>query len=400
MNDPHQAGPLVGITVLDASSVLSGPLAAMLLADMGAEVIKVENPLAPDFTRSVGAQRGGMSSYYFGTNRGKRSLAVNARTPAGRTIVSDLATRVDVVIQNMRPGKAASIGLDPDECLAANPSLVYCSISGFGPDGPAAGEPVYDYVIQATTGQVDLQRNPTTGEADLARHFPADKVTSHAAVEAILGALFARERDPQRRGQHVQVSMHEANLAFFWPDGMMQHALVGPADNPDLYPGEYYRVYPTADGAVVLMPLMSPLEPLCLAVDRPDWLEDPRWAPDHRVGDLGAFQDALADELLPRSTEEVLAAFSAQDVPVGRVIPLDEVHLVPQAIARGSIREIEAPGIGPIRQARPPWRFGSTPEQLHRQAPKLGQDTVAVLGELGYEPSRIQELASEGVIVT
>ncbi len=392
--------PLAGIRVLDVSSVLSGPLTAMLLAELGAEVIKVENPAAPDFTRGTGSRRGGMTAYYYNTNRGKRSLAINGRHPEGRQILQKLVTTADVVIQNMRPGKAAGIGLDPDECLALNPSLVYASISGFGADGPAAGEPVYDYVIQAVSGMVDLQRDPVTGRHDLARHFPADKTTSHATVEAILAALFARERDPLRRGQHVQVSMHEANLAYFWPDGMMQHTIVGEPDDAAMYPGDYYRVYPTTDGAIVLMPIMSPLESLCLAVDRPEWASDPRWAPNLVEGDLGLFQDLLADEIAGRSTADALATFAAHDVPAGRVFSRDEVADHPQAVARQSVPTVDAPHIGSVRVPRPAWRFGTTPAAFPTDAPELGQDTRAILTDLGYDQTAIDLLDSQHVIRT
>ena len=385
--------PLAGLRVLDVSSVLSGPLAAMLLADMGAEVIKVENPAAPDFTRGTGNRRGGMTAYYYNVNRGKRSLAVDGRQAAGQDILRALADQSDVLVQNMRPGKAAGIGLDPDECLARNPSLIYASITGFGSTGPAAGDPVYDYVIQAVSGMVDLQRDAASGRADLARHFPADKVTSHAAVEADLGALFARERDPQRRGQHVEISMHEANLAFFWPDGMMQHTVVGAPDGDDFYPGEYYRVYPTTDGDIVLMPIMGPIEGVCRAVGHPEWLDD--WP--HDIADLHGFQDMLAAEIATMSTTEALAAFAAHDVPAGPVVVQEEVHEHPQARHRQSIQEHDVEPIGRVRAPRPPWRFATTPEVIHTQVATLGQHTGEILTELGYDDSQVEDLRQAGV---
>lgn len=389
--------PLAGIRVLDASSVLSGPLAAMLLADLGAEVIKVEPPTAPDFTRGTGDARGGMTAYFYNTNRGKRCIAVNGREQRGREILQELATTVDVVVQNMRPGKAAGIGLDPEECLALNPSLIYASISGYGSTGPAAAEPVYDYVIQAVSGAVDIQRHPVTGEADLARHFPADKVTSHATVEAILAALFARERDPQRLGQHVEVSMHEANLAFFWPDGMMQHSIVGEPDVDTMYPGDYYRVYPTLDGAIVVMPLMGPFDGVCRAAGHPEWIDDERFA---LLGadNLHAFQDLLAAAVAEWTTEEALATFAAHDVPAGPVLDRHDVHAHPQAVARDSVVEHDADVIGAVRTARPAWRFSATPEQLHLGAGVLGADTDKVLAELGYDETKIAELRRDGIV--
>jgi crotonobetainyl-CoA:carnitine CoA-transferase CaiB-like acyl-CoA transferase len=297
----------------------------------------------------------------------------------------------------MRPGKAAGIGLDPGECLARNPSLVYASISGYGSTGPASAEPVYDYVIQAVTGMVDLQRDPATGNADLARHFPADKVTSHATVEAILAALFARERDPARRGQEIEISMHEANLAFFWVDGMMQHTVVGETDGETVYPGDFYRVYPTRDGAVTLMPLMGPFDGICRAAGHPEWIDDPGFEP-LGAHNLHRFQDLLADAVAAMTTAEALDAFGAEDVPAGNVADRTVVHEHPQAVARQSILEHDVPTMGLIRSPRPPWRFATTPEVIHAGAPTMGQHNDEILAELGYSDDAIADLRQDGVI--
>ncbi|MDG2113681.1 MAG: CoA transferase [Actinomycetota bacterium] len=397
MTEPTGPQPLAGIAVLDVSSVLSGPLTTMILAELGAEVIKVEPPTVPDFTRGTGNASGGMTAYFYNTNRGKRALAVDGRDPRGQTILRQLADRSDVLVQNMRPGKAARIGLDPDECLARNPSLVYASINGYGSTGPAVAEPVYDYVIQAVTGMVDIQRDPSTGRADLTRHFPADKITSHAMVEGILAALFARERDPERRGQHVEVSMHEANLAFFWPDGMMQHSIIGEPDAETVYPGDFYRVYPTIDGGIVLMPLMGPLTGICRAIGHPEWTETGRFielGPDN----LHEFQDVLGAAVEDWTTEEALARFSAHDVPVGPVVPRDQVHEHLQAVARNSVVEHDVAPIGHIRTARPAWRLSRNPPHLPEGAPLLGQHTDEILSELNYDSSMIDILHRDGVI--
>ena len=393
----NKLAPLAGIRVLDVSSVLSGPLASMLLADLGADVIKVEPPATPDFTRGTGDAHNAMTAYFYNTNRGKRAIAVDGRRPAGQRILQELADQADVLVQNMRPGKAAGIGLDPNECLLRNQSLIYASISGYGSDGPSASEPVYDYVIQAVTGMVDVQRDPTTGLTELTRHFVADKITSHATFEAILAALFARERDPQRRGQHVEVSMHEANLAFIWPDSMMQHSLIEEPDAPTVYPGDYYRVYPTSDGAIVVMPLMGPLDGICAAIGRPELATDPRFAV---LGskNLHQFQDLLAEQIGHWTTKEALAVFSRHDVAAGPVVSRSEVHRHPQAVARDSIPEHQDPVIGRIRSARPAWRLSGTPEVLNEGAPNFGEHTDVVLAELGYSPEEIKNLRQEGSI--
>ena len=389
--------PLAGLQVLDVSSVLSGPLTAMLLADLGAEVIKVEPPESPDFTRGTGAVRNEMTGYFYNTNRGKRAIAVNGRHYLGRRILQQLADQADVLIQNMRPGKASGIGLDPNECMQRNTSLIYASISGYGGDGPMSGEPVYDYVIQAVTGMVDAQRDPVTDVVDLTRHFPADKITAHATVEAILAALFARERDPEGRGQHVEVSMHEANLAFMWPDAMMQHSIVEEADDLDLYPAEYYRVYPTIDGAIVIMPLMTPSHGICHAIDRTDLISDGRFAVLNNQN-LHEFQDIIAEQVAHWTTEHALNTFRDHDVPAGPVIPRKELHLHPQAIARNSIPTHADTPMGPIRSPRPAWRMSRTPESINEGAPLFGEHTESVLEELGYESMHIAQLREQGVI--
>lgn len=260
-----------------------------------------------------------------------------------------------------------------------------------------AGEPVYDYVIQAVTGMVDAQRDPVTDVHDLTRHFPADKITAHATVEAILAALFARERDPERRGQHVEVSMHEANLSFMWPDAMMQHSIIEEVDDPDLYPAEYYRVYPTVDGAIVIMPLMTPSDGICKAIGRTDLTATGQFT-DLTNQNLHDFQDIIAQQVASWTTEHALATFRDHDVPVGPVIARDELHLHPQAIARNSIPTHSETPMGPIRSPRPAWRMSRTPESINEGAPLFGEDTEEVLTELGYDRQQITELRTQGVV--
>ncbi|MDH4145324.1 MAG: CoA transferase, partial [Acidimicrobiia bacterium] len=253
--------------------------------------------------------------------------------------------------------------------------------------------------IQGVTGMVDLQRDPASAKADLVRNFVADKVTSQATVQAILAALMARERDPERRGQHVEVSMLEAVLSFFWVDGMMLHTLVDEPEATMAYPGDYYRVYPTTDGAVIVMPVMPPFDGICRAAGHPEWIDDPRWAdPEERYRNMAAFTDVLAEAIAPFSTAEITAAMNAEDVPVGQVVALERVHEHPQIRAMGSVVEHEVPYLGRVRQARPAWRFGRTPAVVHAGAPQVGDHTDEILAELGLEAAEIEALRASGAL--
>ena len=216
--------------------------------------------------------------------------------------------------------------------------------------------------------------------------------------EAILAALFARERHPQAIGQHVEVSMHEASLAFMWVDSMMQHSIIQEPDGPSIYPAEYYRVYPTTDGAIVIMPLMTPPAGICNAIGRPDLAEDATFAELHSEN-LHEFQEIIAERVARWTNEEALNAFRAHDVPVGPVIPRDQLHLHPQAVARNSVPEHRNNAIGSIRSARPAWRMSATPEVINEGAPRFGEHTTQILNELGYDSEEISGLRDKGVVV-
>jgi CoA:oxalate CoA-transferase len=207
-------GPLDGVRVLDLSRVMSGPFASAMLADLGADVVKVEAAGAGDIMRHMGGhQRGGLNAIFLGLNRGKRSLAVDFRHPAGVELVRELASSADVLIENFRPGVCDSMGLGPDELLGANRRLVYVSISGFGTDSPSAAEPAYDTMIQGRSGLVARQKRGTSGTPDLVRSYVVDKVAGFFAVQAVLAALLARGGDGN--GQFISVPMYDARAGAY-----------------------------------------------------------------------------------------------------------------------------------------------------------------------------------------
>ena len=242
-------GPLDGVKILDVSAVVSGPLATMILADQGAEVVKVEPVGTGDIMRQRLNHRGGMAAFFLNVNRGKRSIAVDLKQPRGIELVRKLAEDADVFVQNWRPGAAERLGLGESALRERNPDLIYASLSGYGDSGPYHDRPVYDPIIQGLTGHVAIQESPDIPIKDLVRNIVSDKSSAYTMAQAITAALFARERGAG--GQSIHVPMIDASLAFFWPDGMMKHTLLddGVENVGALY--EIYRIWQTADGHLI-----------------------------------------------------------------------------------------------------------------------------------------------------
>lgn len=395
-------GPLAGIRVVEAAQVISGPLCAMLLGEQGADVVKVEQPNG-DPTRNSGDKRADMGVVFFNCNRGKRSVVVDLRSAPGRDVLRELVATADVFIQNFRPGKADKLGIGAAELCALNPGLVYATITGFGDQGPLVHRPVYDFVVQAMIGLADLQRDRATGKPQMVRTYVVDKATAYTAAQAITAALLARERDPLRRGQRLELSMLDAGLGFFWPDGMMTHTYLSPQpDGGEAVPGntEFQAAYPTRDGAIALLPTIATFFPnLCRALDRPEWLTDPRFAefPTRRKH-FGELARGVSEALANLTTAEAMARFEAEDVPAAAVVDRDEVHEQPQVVHSGSLLETEMAPVGPVRVPHHPVNFGATPARTSHGAPLLGEHTVEVLREIGMRPERIAALLAESVV--
>jgi crotonobetainyl-CoA:carnitine CoA-transferase CaiB-like acyl-CoA transferase len=391
---PNQPAPLEGMRVIDLTSNMSGPMATMVLADQGADVVKIEPPTG-DAIRAVGTGHGGMSAYFANNNRGKRSLAIDLSKEAGRDIVRRLTADADVFVQNFRPGVIERLGLGADALMAAHPRLVYASISGFGTTGPLADAPAYDHVVQALSGFAAIQTEGTK-EPSMVRHGVIDKATALTLAQAVTAALLQRERTG--RGTRIDVSMLDVAIAFLWPDGMMDHTVDDPSNV--LPPtSRSFRVSPTADGHVVLVTLTGP-----------------QWAALTKAllddGDSGALDDTAermkggADVMrrvrgviagLP--TQEVVARLRAADVPVAPVLALDEVANDPQVIASGTVRAFEHNALGMVHQPRPAPLFDGVAIDPVPTAPRLGEHTDEVLREAGWTDSDIATLRADGVVV-
>jgi crotonobetainyl-CoA:carnitine CoA-transferase CaiB-like acyl-CoA transferase len=393
-------GPLAGIRIVDVSAIISGPLATMMLADQGADVIKVEAPTIGDFMRLGPFRRGNLSAFFANANRGKRSLVVDLGKPRAREIVKDLVRRADVFVQNWRPGAAERLGLGPDELRAIRPELIYVSISGYGDSGPYRDRRVYDPIIQGLTGHVAVQRNPEFPVPDLVRNVVADKASAYTVAQAITAALFARERGAG--GQHVRVPMLDASLAFFWPDGMMAHTMVGEdvQTGPTLY--ELYRLQPTADGHLIYFAASdAEMHGLFRALGHPEWCSDPRFGPidARRIPENFSALGTLLDEAFRTwKTHELMERLVSEQVAAGAVLSLDEVIADPQVRHNGAIVERDHPAGGRMREPRPAARFDHTPAEPGRPAPMHGEHNEEILAELGIGEAERERLRAEGVI--
>ncbi len=386
-------GPLDGYRVVDLTSMISGPLATMILADQGADVIKVENPDGGDHTRAANNARHGFSASFLNNNRNKRSVALDLKQPAAKHALLRLIATADVFVQNFRPGVADRMGLGEDAVRAVAPRIIYVSISGFGETGPYAQKPVYDPLIQAVSGLASIQAGSDTERPRLVRTIVPDKLTGVTAAQAITAALLSRERTGQ--GQHVRLSMLDAVIAFLWASDMGSQTFVN-ADIPQQEAASFIDlIYETATTAISAA-VQTDKEWLALtrALDKPEWRDDPRFrTPALRQRHINERLALIQDVLRTRPAEEWLERLTREGVPCAPVLTRTAMLSNPQVVANGIVQSVEHPQAGPLRQARPAARFSVTPAAIRSGGPALGEHTAAVLGELGYTAADIAALA-------
>ena len=393
-------GPLAGIKVLDLTSVVSGPLATMFLADQGAEVIKIE-AITGDITRrsrqAISAS-GEFSALFVSTNRGKRSLALDLKQPQALAIMRRLIAQSDVLVQNFRPGTMERLGLGEAALRAENPRLIYVSISGVGETGPYAKKRVYDPIIQGLSGLADIQSDPKTRRPQMIRTIIADKTTAIFAAQAVCAALYARERTGE--GQHIRLAMLDTMISFLWPEAMAQYTVVGreavmadPIARPDL-------IFETADGYITVGTISdSEWRGFCAAAERADLVDDPRFdTTTARAGNATERILLMAEIIKPRPSAEWLARLDKHDVPSAPVLRRGELLANEQVQSRELISQFDHPGIGPVRQPVPAARFDRTPTIAPRKAPRLGEHTTEILMELGFDHTEIDRLAAANIV--
>ncbi|MBQ1083633.1 CaiB/BaiF CoA-transferase family protein [Nocardiopsis sp. B62] len=402
--------PLAGVRIADLSRVLAGPYATMLLADMGAEVVKVEQPGRGDDTRSWGPpyaepteeHRGehspGEAAYFLSVNRNKRSLAVDLKDPEGLAAVQDLCATSDVVIQNFRPGVIDRLGLGYAQVSARNPAVVYCSVSGFGPEHEPATRPGFDIVVQAESGLM-ATTGPADGPASKVGVALTDVLTGLNAAVGILGALM-RARTTGR-GENISVSLVNSTLSSLV--NLAQQALVTGTEparvgnaHTTIVP---YQVFPTKDAEVVIAAGNDALyQRLCAAIDRPDLGRDPRYATNpERVAHRDELVAELSATLRERPAEHWMGVLVGAGVPAGRVRGVLDALRTADANGDDVLRTVEHPTAGPLEQVRAGFRMEHTPVPM-TAPPLLGQHSERVLAELGLTPDRIAALLASGAV--
>ena len=387
-------GPLKGVKVLDLTSMVSGPVGAMILADQGAEVIKVE-PVSGELVRHMAAPHNGLNPVFFSCNRGKKSIALDLKSDEGKDILFKLAENADVFMQNFRPGAIDRMGFGEKVIRKLNENIIYVSISGFGSVGPYANSRVYDPIIQALTGATDIQADRATGEPKMFRIIIADKVTSLTAAQAISSALFAREKHCV--SQHIELSMLDSMISFFWPEGMA--GIVFAENEVDMrkLQGSQDLIYKAKDRHITAGAVSdAEWKGMCRALNREDLIEDERFAtPAGRVSNSQERKEITGQEISKWNSQEILSRLQAEGVPSAPLLDRMELLGNEQILANESILRLNYERYGEVRQARPAARFEKTPSEINSPAPLLGEHGREILMEIGYSEEKISKLLSE-----
>ncbi len=392
------AGPLDGVRVVDLTSMISGPLATMMLADQGADVIKVEPPHG-DHSRRVATRRGGFSASFLNNNRNKRSVVLDLKKPQGLAALKKLVVNADVFIQNFRPGVAERIGIGEEALREIAPDLIYVSVCGFGFEGPFAQKPVFDPLIQAVSGLTTVQAGSDEQRPRLVRTIVPDKVTAIQTSQAITAALFAKLKNGT--GQHIKISMLDTVVFFLWSSDMGGHTFIG--DELDTETAQSYidLVYETADGYIsVAVVADKDWNGVSVALDRPDFLTDARFANAAlREENKDARTRLTQEALLSFKSADAIKRLEQQDVPCAPVLTRRQMIQHPQIEANEILIDYQHPEAGYLRQVRQPAVFSTTTLSAPAPAPQLGQHTHEVLLQAGYSESEIEQLSLDNAIV-
>ncbi len=404
-------GPLSHVRVLDLSRILAAPWAGQMLADLGAEVVKVERPGAGDDTRAWGppflkdaqgrdTQEAG---YYLAVNRGKRSITVSLEKPEGQRIVRELAARADIVLENYKAGTLKRYGLDAESLRKINPRLIYCSVTGFGQTGPRRDQPAYDFLIQAMGGLMSVtgERDDRPGGGPQKVGVPiVDLMTGMYTAVAVLAAL--ARRNETGVGDNIDIAMLDVQVATL-SNQAMNYLVSGkvPKRNGNAHPNiQPQDVYACADGDVILVVGNDgQFAKLCEVFGQPGWTADPRFASNaQRVRNIGELSALLRERFATWQREPLIAALDKAGVPCGAINSVQEVFDDPQVKAREMLRHVPHPSGVDAPQLASPMRFAEAPLETRSAPPLLGQHSEAILAELGYDAAGIEALRKAGAI--
>ena len=382
------SGPLEGYRVIELTSTVSGPFAGMMLADQGADVVKVEPPGIGDLARFMGTTRSGMAAMFSVLNRNKRSVVLDFKEAKDFEILKNLLATADVLIENYRPGVVKKLGLDYESIKKINSNIIYTSISGYGQSGPYINRRVYDPLIQATAGAAASQdsENP-----EYYKTIVFDKVTGLTAAQSISTALLHRERTGE--GQYLPISMLDSALYYIWPDVMWSKTLLGEGIDykPDLF--ESFPLFKAKDKPIsVIVVADSDFQRFCEVIGCKLYEEEKYATFEQRVLNKETLIPEIEKYLEDKEADVLCEELDKMGIPVASINQLDEIHKDPQVIEQGSLVEVEHPLAGKMRMPKPPFNFFNQNDFPKSHAPILGQHNREVLSELGVEEKELKRM--------
>ena len=389
-------GPLEGIKIIDISTIVSGPLAASMLGDQGAEVIKIEPPFRGENARVMGPIKEGSGALFAAVNRSKRSLAMDLKQEESKKIIYKLIETADVIIDNFRPGALERLGLDYDNIKKHNPKIIQMSITGYGETGPYSKRRVYDPLIQATAGVCDAQS--IEGQPKYMKTLMCDKITSLTAAQAMTAALYKREKT--NKGQRVTLSMLDTALYFMWSDSMYNYSWHGDDWAPMPNIADFYEPVKTKDGYIALVAINdNEFAGVLKAIGKEDLLEDERFSTtENRLMNVMEMQEILLNAYLDFTSDELVKKMEENDVPAAKINKREEIFLDPQVINNKTVINTKKDGEDLLKGPKPPANFLGNNCDEPSFMPALGEHSSEILKEYGFSNDEINKLIESKII--